>query len=331
MQLGLAAGVVVALGQSTQASSHPTVEFEAPADGDRISGVVEEGPACEVSASSDTTAVVFYLDGRQVTHNKLAPWNCFFDSRTFSDGRHTLKAVARDDHGDTSSASVQISIVNDGAPASAKATTRSVGSMPLGDAEAASRVTRHGYEPRPQNYTANHRVPTASELATFRSRYTYTDYRIKYVTGNFRGTTDEIIQWAAHKWGIAEDVMRAVAVKESYWRQSTVGDGPSRGGYSYGLYQIKNSASGPYPLTKVSTAFNADYYGALFRYYYDGQASWLRDPCCRTGTYYRAGDFWGTVGAHYSGRWYDSTAKWYIGRVKNHLSSRTWEQPGFRD
>jgi autotransporter family porin len=35
------------------------------------------------------------------------------------------------------------------------------------------------------------------------------------VTGNFTGTTDEIIQWAAHKWGIDEDVVRSVATAES--------------------------------------------------------------------------------------------------------------------
>jgi hypothetical protein len=40
------------------------------------------------------------------------------------------------------------------------------------------------------------------------------------VTGNFTGTTDEIIQWAACKWGIADNVLRAVAVRESTWFQS---------------------------------------------------------------------------------------------------------------
>jgi soluble lytic murein transglycosylase-like protein len=35
------------------------------------------------------------------------------------------------------------------------------------------------------------------------------------VTGNFRGTTDEIIRWAAWKWGIDEDLLRAVAARES--------------------------------------------------------------------------------------------------------------------
>ena len=44
------------------------------------------------------------------------------------------------------------------------------------------------------------------------------------MTGNFTGTTDEIIQWTACKWGIDEDVVRAQAAKETYWFQKNVGD-----------------------------------------------------------------------------------------------------------
>ena len=79
------------------------------------------------------------------------------------------------------------------------------------------------------------------------------------MSGRFRGTTDEIIQWAAHKHGIAENVVRAVAVKESWWRMSTVGDN----GDSFGLMQVRR----PYHccpfLARGSTAFNVDYWGAI--------------------------------------------------------------------
>ncbi|MBE0695759.1 MAG: hypothetical protein IH586_02440, partial [Anaerolineaceae bacterium] len=37
------------------------------------------------------------------------------------------------------------------------------------------------------------------------------------ITGNFTGTTDEILQWAACKWGIDEDIVRAQAATESWW------------------------------------------------------------------------------------------------------------------
>ena len=38
------------------------------------------------------------------------------------------------------------------------------------------------------------------------------------------GTTDEIIQWAACKWGFDEDVVRAQTAKESWWTQHAGGD-----------------------------------------------------------------------------------------------------------
>jgi hypothetical protein len=42
------------------------------------------------------------------------------------------------------------------------------------------------------------------------------------VTGHFTGTTDEILQWAACKWGLPDNLVRAVAARESSWYQSEV-------------------------------------------------------------------------------------------------------------
>jgi autotransporter family porin len=39
------------------------------------------------------------------------------------------------------------------------------------------------------------------------------------VTGHFTGTTDEIFQWGACKWGLSDNVLRAIAVRESTWYQ----------------------------------------------------------------------------------------------------------------
>ncbi len=44
------------------------------------------------------------------------------------------------------------------------------------------------------------------------------------VTGNYTGTTDEIVRWAACKWGIDEDVVRAQGQIESGWEQGGAGD-----------------------------------------------------------------------------------------------------------
>jgi hypothetical protein len=47
--------------------------------------------------------------------------------------------------------------------------------------------------------------------------------------GGFTGTTDEIIQSAAPKFGIDSDIIRAVAVKESYWKQDAAADWDGNG------------------------------------------------------------------------------------------------------
>ena len=49
-------------------------------------------------------------------------------------------------------------------------------------------------------------------------------YNSARITGNFTGTTDEILQWTACKWGIDEDIVRAQAAKESWWQMTAKGD-----------------------------------------------------------------------------------------------------------
>jgi len=228
------------------------------------------------------------------------------------------------------------------APGVGKATTSDIGVPILSDADAAARVARSGFEPRPGNAQANQRVPTATELrffGTYSPNWGPCAEAFKpYITGNFTGTTDEIIQWAAHKWGIAEDIVRSVAVKESYWNQDARGDWDSaiQDYQSYGLTQVRRNSrgeSGPtwdgtFPLSRDSTAFNLDFWGASVRQYYEGCSTWLNDVS-GNGASYAAGDIWGSVGAWYSGRWWNGDAQWYVGDVKNNLANRFWEQPGF--
>ena len=145
------------------------------------------------------------------------------------------------------------------------------------------------------------------------------------VTGRFRGTTDEIIQWAAHKHGIDEDLFRAVAVKESWWRMETVGDN----GDSFGLMQIRRPYHCCPRFAKRSTAFNADYWGAIIRSYFDGRETWLNTV--ERGRDYRAGDIWGAAGAWFSGRWHTEPAEEYIRDVRRIKRERTWREPFFRD
>jgi hypothetical protein len=39
------------------------------------------------------------------------------------------------------------------------------------------------------------------------------------VSGAYTGKTDEIFQWAACKWGLPDNLLRAIAVRESTWYQ----------------------------------------------------------------------------------------------------------------
>src|SRR5262245_22226275 len=86
-------------------------------------------------------------------------------------------------------------------------------------------VRRSRWEPRPENYRANHRIPRGLRLraASSYDRVWNRRYRPR-ITGAFVGTTDEIIQWAACKWGLSDEVLRAQAVVESDWRQAAQGD-----------------------------------------------------------------------------------------------------------
>jgi hypothetical protein len=196
------------------------------------------------------------------------------------------------------------------------------GTPPLSDAAAAARVRRSPFEPRPENATATRTVPTAAQLRTFLAEsndWGRCNPLKARVTGSFTGTTDEIIQWAAQKWGVGEDLVRAAAVTESFWRASTVGDG----GRSFGLMQIKSTASpGTFPMSRDSVAFNVDYYAATLRYYVDGCATWL-------GSGYAGGDVWGAIGAWYSGDWHDADSEEYIAKVRAGVGQRRWEQTGF--
>jgi hypothetical protein len=100
------------------------------------------------------------------------------------------------------------------------------------DAICAARLQRSPWEPRPSNTSANHHLvnPDAfrESLASRprASQYHYTaqwdNWLLPRVDGQFRGTTDEILQWAACKWGLPDNFLRAVADLESTWYQKAL-------------------------------------------------------------------------------------------------------------
>lgn len=104
-----------------------------------------------------------------------------------------------------------------------------VTALPSG-AACATAVHRSTWEPRPDNYGPNHTLvdPTAVHQS-FAARKKSVDgthdprwdsWLLPRVDGQFTGTTDEIIQWAACKWGLPDNYLRAEAEVESTWYQN---------------------------------------------------------------------------------------------------------------
>ena len=203
----------------------------------------------------------------------------------------------------------------------ASVSVKEPGTDPLADAQAAARVNETSWEPIRQNAEENRRRPSDNQIDEFRRRSEMLNRHD--VTGRYRGTTDEIIQWAARKWGFDPDLFRAVAYVESRWRMSAIGDG----GLSYGLFQMKRTYHCCVPLSSKYSAFNADYYGGILRSYFDGNEKWLNEE--ERGERYTGGDLWGSVGAWYAGRWRTDAAMGYIRSVQRVLKNEPWHDRDF--
>jgi autotransporter family porin len=225
--------------------------------------------------------------------------------------------------------------------------TLPVGATLPSDAECAAAIKR-----RPENKRMNATYNATRGNQTLPSNFLSGDPRVSTitarVTGNFVGTTDEILQWAACKWGIDEDMARAQAVTESWWRQTAKGDwttnaancAPGHGlgvdgqagqcPESFGILQNRYPyEKGAWPGIDTSTAFNADTTYAIWRACYEGYEWWLNDV--ERGSQYGAGDAWGCFGRWFAGRWHTAAAESYITTVKSNLSQRVWEQASFQE
>ncbi len=178
-------------------------------------------------------------------------------------------------------------------PTATSTSTEAFTTLPPGtklpsEADCASHVQQSSWEPRSDNFTANHSVPTTDQISKLApwgpdsGLDPKADSFRKQITGNFKGTTNQILQWVACKWGIDENIVRAEAVTESNWFQSDRGDWTTNqslcppstwdgtGCYqSYGILQIKyiyNTTA--WPMSRDDTAFSAEYTYALLRVCY---------------------------------------------------------------
>ena len=185
----------------------------------------------------------------------------------------------------------------------------------------------------PENRDANMSVPTDLELPAWPDFWApwANELFVPRVDGQYTGTTDQIIVWGACKWGFSTDVVRAMAMAESSWKQTTVGDYVDDsalcvGGAavpcptSFGLLQLNHSRRpGSWPDAQEHTAFNVDHGLAYLRGCFEGWVTYLVDDG------YTAGDLGGCLGWHFSGEWNDERSRAYTARVQRQLDERNWE------
>jgi hypothetical protein len=94
---------------------------------------------------------------------------------------------------------------------------------------------------------------------------------LQRVDGQFSGTTDEIFQWAACKWGLLDDVLRAIAVRESTW-------------YQYEIYPSGRPVIdwGSGDMMPSGTSGSGTYCSEIARYGYDYQSDFGTGVCPQT-------------------------------------------------
>ncbi len=210
------------------------------------------------------------------------------------------------------------------------------------DKTCAARVHRSSWEPVRANATHNHTVPpqpnTLGNFSQWSAAWNAI-YRPR-IDGHFTGTTDEIMQWVACKWGWSDNLVRAEAFVESHWRQATgpkfgFGDYTSDSSNctydhhppcptSFGIMQVKwhfhpagypsTSPQSSYPWIIRSTTYNLDLQVAEMRGCYDGMSTYLGDT---------KGDLWGCLQDWFSGSWMPGGGP-YSAEVQSAMSAEPW-------
>ena len=171
-------------------------------------------------------------------------------------------------------------------------------------------------EIRPDNTTANMTTEAPPDLSKVSPSDSFYPYYSK-ITGACTGTTEQILEWAAKKWGFDQlgypDLAKDMAVVESWWRQSTIGVHGE-----VGILQVNPCCWADWQKGQQSTAFDADYAMAVVRMHYDG-ASWLG-----AGT---KGDLRNAVAAWDCGCGYNGGSN-YATRVFNYDITKPWQHAG---
>jgi len=341
------------------------VIINSPSNGSTVSGVVTVRAQVTLAWWSK-----LWIDGNGGPTAATGLVSFTWNSAGVADGKHVLTVDAYPS-GKPANASESITVIvsnhssgGGGSTARHFSTLSKFSTLPS-DATCAAEIP-WGAEPVPANAGTNNTKPTSSQLSFYRANgYGANVYAggwaFARVDGQYTSTTDMIFRWAACKWGIDEDVVRAQATGENWdWVQPTSG-GDKRytysscvnGGFtslwgyqcsnccyqSWSDFQTKVTTNWQtWPMIHNSTAFAADFHFASMRACMDGDLAgyFANRPSYNGHTY--AGDIasgnlntimWGCIGYHYSGNWYSgnssSGAIWYINAIKNFLAQKSWK------
>lgn len=338
------------------------VDITSPSNDATVSGIIQ----VKATITTDYWSQLV-IDSTPIASGAIGTLSFTWDTTSLSDGPHkvTVKGYAKASVTPDSFESISVSVANKAA------TSRHFGTLPasaaLPNGSWCASVIPFETEMVLNNYTANHTKPTTSQLNSYASNGYASNtwdgtWAYARVDGQYTGTTDMIIRWAACKWGIDEDVARAQTTVEHWSWDETTAHGDKRTSYSQCVngnftdlwnYQCINCCYQTWsdwqtkvyynwmtwPMMGNSSAFGADFRYADQRACMNGD---LRGYFAARPTYnghnyaddIASGNLdtvlWGCIGAHYSGNWYDGDsttgAVQYINIVKDTLSQKTWKR-----
>jgi hypothetical protein len=352
--------IFLALALATSASAE--VIINTPSNGATVSGTVTV--KAQITNAWWSKLWIDSNGGPSATIGLVSfQWN----STSVADGTHSLTVKAYPSGAPANAAETITVVVNNHSSSSSSTyfgTLSSGASLP-GDANCASRIPWER-EMVPANSGTNSTMPTQGQLDAYRANGFAADvfnggWAYGRVDGQYTGTTDMIFRWAACKWGIDENVVRAQATIEHWsWVQPQSG-GDKRWSYSecvnggftslwnyqcpsccyqtWSIFQTKAYYDWQtWPMLVNSTAFAADFHYASMRACMDGDlAGYFAGRPNYNGHNYSADiaggsiytALWGCIGYHYSGNWYDGNSNygaiWYIGRAQAALSQKSWK------
>ncbi len=355
--------VMLCLGLALATSATAGVSINSPSSGSTVSGTVTVKAYVNNAYWSK-----LWVDGNGASTAAIGNVTFKWNSTSVSDGTHSLTVKAYPSGGPANAAETITVVVNNHSSSGNAPTyfgTLSSGASLPSDETCASEIPWER-EMIPDNSGTNNTMPTQGQLDGYRANGYAADvygggWAYARVDGQYTGTTDMIFRWAACKWGIDENVVRAQATIEHWsWDQPQSG-GDKRTSYSecvngdftalwdyqcpsccyqsWSIFQTKAFNDWQsWPMLVNSTAFAADYHFASMRACMDGDLTgYFTGRPNYNGHNYSADiasgslstALWGCIGFHYSGNWYDgdssSGAIWYIDQAQAALAQKSWK------